>query len=311
MQISKLLLFLYVLFFVFLPYASAEELRIGTIERPPFVMESSDGELSGFSVDLWSAVAERLDLEYNIEIYDIFSELLKDTESARNDLSIGNISITSQREKIMDFSNPIFDSWLALMIKSDSIKQVSFIDHLLHWQTLAIIFFLILWPVIGYNVISKKKLKKRWHLYALLYIFACTSLVSYSYTNFIISDRLSQIYNIGTLWNKDVASISSSTAEKFLIEFGIPNTSYSTIEEIYESIASGKHEVLVHDYPVLLYKSEQDPTFTLVGETFKKEKYGILYPKWSILKEDINVALLELQSEWVYDDIYTTYFWDE
>jgi len=291
--------------------ATQETLQVWSLIRPPFTLESDTWALNGFSVELWDWVAKKLGYSYTIKVYDVFSDLLQDTESWKNDLSIGNISITSEREKIMDFSNPIFDSWLALMVASDSMKHNSLFNYMLSGTTSFIIIILILLPTFVYFNVSHKKLKKRWHLYILLYFFAWSSFLSYSYTTFIIDDVLSKTYNIATLNDKKVACIESSTAERFLIEFNIPYNSYESIDEIYTSLISWENQVLVHDYPVLLYKSKQNKDLKLVWNIFKKEKYWILYPKWSLLRENINIALLELQSEWIYDEIYSKYFWNE
>jgi len=288
MKLLKALLIYIYLFIFFVPLAFAEDLKISSLIRPPFTMQWENWELTGFSVELWDAVAEKINREYTIESYEVFSELLADTQSGKNHLSIGNISITSGREEVMDFSNPIFDSWLALMVGGESAQQESFLHHILSWYSLLWIIILTLWPlIVSLNVLS------------------------YSYTNFVIHDTLSKSYNIGTLADKNVACIASSTAEKFLIELDIPYKAYDSLDEIYSSLTLWESEVLVHDYPVLLYKSQKEPSFTLVWDIFKKEKYWILYPKWSDLKEPVNIALLELQGEGVYDTIYSKYFWDE
>jgi glutamine transport system substrate-binding protein len=58
----------------------------------------------------------------------------------------------------------------------------------------------------------------------------------------------------------------------------------------------------------LKFKAKQDPELQLVGDTFKKEKYGVAFPKGSDLREKINISLLEMQSTPEYDEIYIKYF---
>lgn len=57
----------------------------------------------------------------------------------------------------------------------------------------------------------------------------------------------------------------------------------------------GKAIAMVHDAPLLRYHLPRDaPGLVLVGRTFVEHDYGITFPSGSDLREEVNVALLEL-----------------
>lgn len=110
---------------------SQDELIVGTIERPPFSYHNENGELTGFSVKLWEAIAAKSEIDFEWKQQDDFSSLVGDTVSAKTDLAIANISITSSREKQADFSHAIFESGMAIAVKKGA--EASFFK--LIWQS--------------------------------------------------------------------------------------------------------------------------------------------------------------------------------
>jgi ABC-type amino acid transport substrate-binding protein len=66
----------------------------------------------------------------------------------------------------------------------------------------------------------------------------------------------------------------------------------------------------MHDKPILEYYISKNNNLNLVWKIYKKEKYWILFPEDSPLKEKINLILLELKANWKYEKIYNKYFWE-
>ena len=95
--------------------AAAQDLRVVTVERPPFSMADGDDH-TGFSMDLWKAIAEDRGWTYEIERVDSFGGMLAEIENAAADVAIANISITADREQVMDFTHTIFESGLHIMV---------------------------------------------------------------------------------------------------------------------------------------------------------------------------------------------------
>lgn len=103
---------------------AAGTITAATVTRPPFSL-AEGGRETGFSMELLEALAARLDWTVTIRRHDAFSDMLADAESGRADLAIANISITSARETRMDFSQPIFESGLQLMVPASDVRAPS------------------------------------------------------------------------------------------------------------------------------------------------------------------------------------------
>ena len=87
------------------PVASAQgeapELRVAAIIAPPGVMEQN-GTLTGFSIDLWNAIAARLKVKTSYQIVPDVSHLEEALRSKNADLTTG-LFITSARDTDFDF----------------------------------------------------------------------------------------------------------------------------------------------------------------------------------------------------------------
>lgn len=99
--------------------AVAQELEILTVTRPPFSLVEN-GTDTGFSIDLWRALADEIGLEYKFKRLDSFSEMIQGIVDADADAAIANISITAARETQLDFSQPIFEAGLQIMIPANA-----------------------------------------------------------------------------------------------------------------------------------------------------------------------------------------------
>jgi len=92
------------------------KLRVATRIVPPMVIEKN-GILSGFSIELWNNIGERLNRETEYVVMSDVSELLDAVENGGADLGIAAISITSERENRFDFSQPIMNSGLQILVR--------------------------------------------------------------------------------------------------------------------------------------------------------------------------------------------------
>ncbi len=93
------------------------ELRAAALVVPPFVMEQN-GSLTGFSIELWNAVAVRLKRKTNYQIEPDAGALEEAMRSKRADLCVTPIVITSARDEVFDFSIPILETGLQVMVRS-------------------------------------------------------------------------------------------------------------------------------------------------------------------------------------------------
>ncbi|MSW31852.1 MAG: transporter substrate-binding domain-containing protein [Actinobacteria bacterium] len=95
-------------------------LRVAVKKIEPFVVIGADGTHSGFSIDLLKDISDEVgfDIQY-VDVESVGAQLSAVSEG-RADLAIGAISITSAREKTVDFSASMFESGIQTMIPSGS-----------------------------------------------------------------------------------------------------------------------------------------------------------------------------------------------
>jgi len=93
-----------------------QELRVVTRVLPPLVV-GQQGQLSGFSIDLWNKIAERLQVKTNYQIAPDVRALLEEIRSGKAEVGISAISITAAREKEFDFSQPMLNAGLQIMVR--------------------------------------------------------------------------------------------------------------------------------------------------------------------------------------------------
>jgi len=98
--------------------ASAQDLTVATVTRPPFSLVEGGVE-TGFSLDLWDALMQDMGQAYTIVRVDAFAQMLEMVQLDEADAAVANISITASREAVLDFSQPIFEGGLQIMIPSE------------------------------------------------------------------------------------------------------------------------------------------------------------------------------------------------
>jgi polar amino acid transport system substrate-binding protein len=93
--------------------------KVGIRVIAPFVIAEGD-TYRGFSIELWRAIERELGWQSEFIRKEAVRDLIKAVETKEVDLGIAAISITSQREEVIDFSLPMFDSGLQIMIRSSA-----------------------------------------------------------------------------------------------------------------------------------------------------------------------------------------------
>lgn len=108
------LIFLFLFNIVQTPVLS-ETLRVGTKPFKPFAFVR-EGEYIGFSIDLWQEIAKELELDYELYGETTVTDLLESVAFENTDVAIAGITITSEREKNVDFSHSFFESGLQILV---------------------------------------------------------------------------------------------------------------------------------------------------------------------------------------------------
>src|SRR5713226_1099941 len=94
--------------------AQPAPLHVATRIIKPFVFDQ-DGNLTGFSIELWQEIAIQLGTRTEYITKPTLIDLLGATQTGEADLAIAAISITEERERSGDFSQPMFDAGLQIL----------------------------------------------------------------------------------------------------------------------------------------------------------------------------------------------------
>jgi polar amino acid transport system substrate-binding protein len=94
------------------------QLQVVTKPLEPFVLQR-EGKLTGFSVELWEALARDRGWNYEWIIVDTVTQQMDMVVNGKADLAIAGISMTPEREKIVDFSHPYFNSGLQIITSEE------------------------------------------------------------------------------------------------------------------------------------------------------------------------------------------------
>jgi polar amino acid transport system substrate-binding protein len=102
-------------------------LKVVTRVAPPFIIQGSDGSLSGYSWDLLQFLSQQLGrpVDPNVTVAGNVTDLLQIMQSGTSDLGIAAVSITADRDKVVDFSQPMFAAGLQVMVQPAAAQSPS------------------------------------------------------------------------------------------------------------------------------------------------------------------------------------------
>lgn len=111
--------------------AEAETLRVGTeATYAPFEFAAADGSLTGFDVELIRAIGKEAGFD-NVEIANMpFDGLIPAIMTSQIDTIIAAMSITEERAKRVDFSEPYYTSGLSVLILEENTSKYGKVDDL-------------------------------------------------------------------------------------------------------------------------------------------------------------------------------------
>jgi len=93
------------------------KIRVGIKRLEPFVFIDENGQPSGFSIDLWNAIAADLGIQYEWVQGNTVNELIESVQTGKADVAIAGISMTPEREALVDFTYPYYESGLQIMVR--------------------------------------------------------------------------------------------------------------------------------------------------------------------------------------------------
>jgi polar amino acid transport system substrate-binding protein len=105
---------------------------VGVTEVAPFVMRQADGHWHGIAVELWRDIAKDLGVEYKFLEMDQVG-LIRGLETGSLDLVVSAMSVTPEREQILDFSHAFFHAGLGIAVPYQG--EDNWLGHL--WRVLS------------------------------------------------------------------------------------------------------------------------------------------------------------------------------
>jgi polar amino acid transport system substrate-binding protein len=102
-----------------------KQVIVATKEAPPFAMRSQDGTWTGISIELWNRVGKKLGFGATYREYRTVPEMLAAVADGSADAAVAAISVTPEREKTVDFTQPFYDSGLSIAVPAN--KEIEWI----------------------------------------------------------------------------------------------------------------------------------------------------------------------------------------
>ncbi len=268
----------------------SRDLTVQTVTRPPFSMVK-EGEETGFSLDLLSEIADRLNWNLNIQRNDNFAAMLAAVEDENADVAAANISITASREATMDFSQPIFESGLSIMVSAEDVLEPNLMRALFSWDlvfAIGIAFLMLSAGGMLMWVFERKAqpyfdrpLKEAWfpsfwwalnlvvnggfeervprsvfgRVFAVCLVLSSLFIVSVFVAKITavmtVEAITGTVTGVNDLYGKRVGTISGSTAQGFLTRREIDVIAYRDLTGLINAFETGAIKIVVFDAPIL------------------------------------------------------------
>jgi polar amino acid transport system substrate-binding protein len=129
-----------------------------------------------------------------------------------------------------------------------------------------------------------------WMFSGIIFVSYFTAVVTASLT---VQQLQGDIHGPEDLPGKRVATTLGSTSSSYLRDMNLRPIEYSQITEAYGALTKGEVDAVVFDSPVLLYYATRQGRgeVQVVGTVFRKEDYGIVFPRNSALRKPVNEAV--------------------
>ncbi|GAB6042498.1 transporter substrate-binding domain-containing protein [Endothiovibrio diazotrophicus] len=324
-----------------LPATAAERLTVAVSQLPPCI-DAEGGQISGFSADLWHAVAHELRVEYRYAVLS-FNDKLAAARSGDADVAIGCISLTPEREEQMDFSVPVMNAGFRAVTLLDNgtlprfseksrkmvialLISLFVFSHLMWWSERgrnaisdryfpgifeSIWFSIVTMSTVGYGDIAPRRWLGR--ISAALVILTGVTTFGVIFGQFAadaLADRASNpVDSVLDLNRYRIATKANTSADGFLKERGIQADTFEKIDDAYGALLAGRVQLVLFDAPsVERFVQRHRDQAIAVGPLFRPHYYAFALPAASPLRERIDRALLHLQQSGLHQTIQQRWF---
>jgi polar amino acid transport system substrate-binding protein len=323
------------------------QLTVLVSEVRPLVIVGTDGKLSGFDIELWEAVAQKLGYRFKYQQVSFPNKIaaLDGSIPVIQDrvIALGGITLTAEREKQFDFTHPYMTGGLAILSRSGSTSWLSVVQELFSqsWEAIAyfvcfvvacgilialfetpnsgdpsvgdvfngIYFCIVTITTVGYGDYAPKR-----GLYKVFTVaMILGGIIFFSYfisqlTSVSVNTR-KELTSIQDLERKKIGVISGTATEDYM--GGLDIHVESNMDNLLSSLREKEIDVVVHDAPTIRYLSTTNHDLEIAGPLLSKCDYGWATPSGSLLLEEVNNALLLLKETGEYSELSERWFGDE
>jgi len=267
-------------------------ITVGIKPLDPFVQKQGD-HYTGFSIELWDEIARRNSWKTEYSWHDQLSPLLDDVQTSQVDAAIAGISITRDREQVLDFSYPMFNAGLQVMAGRAS--GANWTDELRGFVVAGVgryLLALIVVLLLAGNVVwlaSRRREPPRGYLagvglgmykaagvglagdfgvgeperplarfaavvWAIVGVCFVSLFTAAVTTQLTVQSIQSGITGVQDLSGRYVVTVQGTSATRYLAEHAIAYRTVNTIEEAYPLLDNGTADAIVFDAPVLQHR---------------------------------------------------------
>jgi polar amino acid transport system substrate-binding protein len=117
-------------------------------------MKVADGTWHGLSVDLWKRISDQLHLRYRFVEMATVEDLLKATSEGSADAAVAAITVTAERERTSDFTQPFYGTGLGVAVRGGlanwlpilrTFESFGFVEAVLALLGIALVVGVLIW----------------------------------------------------------------------------------------------------------------------------------------------------------------------
>ena len=277
--------------------APAKKLTVFIKPAKPFVFEKN-GTPTGFSIDLWKRVAEELQLPFQFKQVGTVPELIEGLKANQADVGFGALSITAEREAVIDFSHPFYKAGLQILVNGGDGKSP--FRAFLKLDIFKILGVLLVAIIVNAHILwffergknpdsfpgkyAEGILNAAWWSISVLITLGCENIAPtraagrllgvvwmlagvalYSYvtatltSTMTVSTLQSDIRTVADLQGQEVGTVAGSSSADFLKSNDITPKGFPDIDSACRALAAGELKAVVYDAPLLKYYVSTNP----------------------------------------------------